>query len=362
MNELHSIPKKRHVIAAILLALGLAAAAPATYAAPQHATALQPDNTASHRTRLFLKDGSYQVVMSYRTVGKIVHYISAERGGAEEEIPVSLVDFDATHRWERQHAQPAADAANPNSDAQQAPAIDPELLKEEADRAALTPEVAKDLRLPEQDSTLALDTFRGTPELVPLAQTDSDLNRNTAHNLLRASINPLSSAHQIVELKGETSPIQLHVKDPVFYLRLGDATVGDTGGPALTVDTHGATTNAQNNPSGGSPDSRYVIVRADVRTGARVISSFRIGLLGSGQHQEDVVESTLERLPGGHWLKITPAEPLDFGEFALMEVISDKAVNLGVWDFGVHPVAPENRDILKPEPRRPVTLERRRPD
>ena len=75
-----------------------------------------------------------------------------------------------------------------------------------------------------------------------------------------------------------------------------------------------------------------------------------------------MVESTLERLPGGHWLKITPAEPLDFGEFALMEVISDKAVNLGVWDFGVHPVAPENRDILKPEPRRPVTLERRRPD
>jgi hypothetical protein len=30
-----------------------------------------------------------------------------------------------------------------------------------------------------------------------------------------------------------------------------------------------------------------------------------------------------------------------------------------VWDFGVHPVAPENRDAIKPEPKRPVTLERR---
>ena len=59
-----------------------------------------------------------------------------------------------------------------------------------ADRAALTPEVAKDLRLPEEDSTLALDTFRDTPELVPLAQTDSDLNRNTGHNLLKAAVNP----------------------------------------------------------------------------------------------------------------------------------------------------------------------------
>ncbi|MGH9597302.1 MAG: hypothetical protein ACRD3K_10950, partial [Edaphobacter sp.] len=107
---------------------------------------------------------------------------------------------------------------------------------------------------------------------------------------------------------------------------------------------------------------RYVIVRADVRTDARVIASFRIGLLGTGQHQEDVVETTTELLPGGHWLKITPTQPLDFGEYALMEVISDKAINLSVWDFGVHPVAPENRDAIKPEPKRPVVLGHRLPD
>jgi hypothetical protein len=267
------------------------------------------------------------------------------------------VDIDATKRWEKQHAQPGpTDPNNP-----QPSAIDPELLKEEADRAALTPEVAKDLRLPEQDSTLALDTYRGTPELVPLAQTDSDLNRNTAHNLLKAAVNPLSAAHQIIQLKGETSPVQLHVKDPVLYLRIGDETIGSTGGTPLTVDTHGATSHVQNDPGGGSPTSRYVIVRADVRTGVRVIASIRIPLLGTGQHQEDVVETTTELLPGGHWLKITPKEPLDFGEFALMEVISDKAVNLGVWDFGVHPVAPENRDIIKPEPRHRTTLERHGP-
>jgi hypothetical protein len=328
---------------------------PVLYA--QHTTALQPDAATPHRTRLFLKDGSYQIVMSYRVVGSIVHYISAERGGAEEEIPLSLVDLDATQRWEKQHAQPGpTDPNNP-----QPPAIDPELLKEEADRAALTPEVAKDLRLPEEDSTLALDTYRGTPELVPLAQTDSDLNRNTGHNLLKAAVNPLSAAHPIVTLKGEASPVQLHIKDPVLYLRIGDESVGNTAGTPLTVDTHGATSHIQTDPSGGSPDSRYVIVRTDVRTGARVISSFRIPLLGTGQHQGDVVETTTELLPGGHWLKVTPKEPLDFGEFALMEVISDKAVNLGVWDFGVHPVSPENRDVIKPEPRRRNTLERHGP-
>jgi hypothetical protein len=341
----------------IFTAVLLLAFAPVPALYSQHTTALQPDATTPHRTRLILKDGSYQIVMSYKIVGNLVRYVSAERGGAEEEIPLSLVDLDATKRWEKQHAQPGpTDPNNP-----QPPAIDPELLKEEADRAALTPEVAKDLRLPEEDSTLALDTFRGTPELVPLAQTDSDLNRNTAHNLLKAAVNPLSAAHQIIQLKGETSPVQLHVKDPVLYLRIGDEIVGSTGGTPLTVDTHGATSHIQNDPAGGSPNSRYVIVRADVRKGVRVIASFRIGLLGGGQHQEDVVETTTELLPGGHWLKITPREPLDFGEFALMEVISDKAVNLGVWDFGVHPVSPENRDIIKPEPRHRTTLERHGP-
>lgn len=332
--------------------------APSAYAsAPQQKPLVADSGTTPHRTRLILKDGSYQIVMRYRIVGNLVRYVSAERGGAEEEVPVSLVDFDATKKWEQRHAQTSPDPNNP-----QPPAIDPELLKEEADRAALTPEVAKDLRLPEEDSTLALDTFHGAPELVPLAQTDSDLNRNTGHNLLRAAVNPLSAAHKIIQLKGETSPIQLHVKDPVFYIRIGDESVGATSGKPLVVDTHGATSNAQNDPSGGAADSRYVIVRADVRTDARVIASFRIGLLGTGQRQEDVVETVTELLPGGHWLKITPKEPLDFGEFAILEVISDKSVNLGVWDFGVHPVAPENRDILKPDPRHSGTLEHHKPE
>lgn len=311
--------------------------------------------TMPHRTRLYLKDGSYQVVMSYKVVGNRVQYISAERDGAEEEIPVALVDFDATHRWEKEHSPDGGDAEGP------APAIDPELLKEEADRASLTPEVAKDLRLPEQDSVLVLDTFHGSPELVPLAQTDSDLNRNTSHNILRAVINPLSSPHQIVQIKGERSYVQLHVASPVFYIRIGDDTVSPSGGTPLTVDTHGASSAIKTDPAAGSAASRYVIVRADVRTGVRDIASIRIGLLGGGQPQEDVVETTSEVLPGGHWMKLTPQQPLDFGEYALMEVISDKVLNLSVWDFGVHPVAPENRDAIKPEPKRPLVLERRRP-
>jgi hypothetical protein len=344
-----------------LLATALLAGAGMAQPAPQ--TPL-PDISQTpggpHRTRLILKDGSYQVVVSYQVKGKTVSYVSAERG-ATEEIPYDLIDWDATHNWERQHAP----AANGEEGQPPPPAIDPELLKEEAERAAQTPEVAPDLHLPEQDSVLALDYFHGAPELVPLVQSDGELNRTTGHSILKLTLNPKAASHAIVQLKGEQSPVQMHVDQPVIYLRLGDDSGIRRGGTPLVVDTHGSGAGkpvaggAGMDSNGGSANSGYVIVRADVRTDARVLASFNISALGSVKQQEDVVDTTAEVLPGGHWMKVTPKKPLDFGEYALMEVVSDREVNLGVWDFGVHPVAPENRDVIRPQPKRPVTLERR---
>ena len=350
--------KKRLTTWGWILTLGVACAATGiAQPAPQQPL---PDvsKTANgeppHRTRLILKDGSYQIVMSYTVKGNIVSYVSAERGETEE-LPNDLVDWDATHKWERQHA------ASDNGEGAP-PAIDPELLKEEADRRSLTPEVAPDLSLPEEDSVVALDYFQGTPELVPLVQSQGELNHVTSHNYLKQVINPRSAAHEIEQLKGEESAVQMHVPDPVIFLRVGDDTGIARGGTPFTVDTHGAGGVKTDSP-GGSADSGYVMVRADIRTDARVLASFSIGMLNNAtKQQEDVVETKTEMLPGGHWMKVTPVHPLDFGEYALMEVISDREVNLGVWDFGVHPVAPENRDVIKPEPKRPVTLERRNPN
>jgi hypothetical protein len=319
----------------------------------------QASTGAPHRTRLILKDGSYQLVMSYKVSGNLVNYMSAERGEMEQ-IPSDLVDWDATKKWERQHTDSAGQEA-PSS------TIDPELLKEEADRRALTPEVAPDLKLPEQDSVLALDYWQGTPELVPLVQSDGELNRETSHNILKLTLNPRAASHAIVELKGVQSAVQMHVSQPVLYLRVGDDAGAHRGGQVFTVDTHGAGSQkggavTNQTSSGGSEYSGYVMVRADVRTDGRVLASFNISALGgAGKPQQDVVETTQETLPGGHWMKITPVRPLDFGEYALMEIVSDNEVNTGVWDFGVHPVAPENRDVLKPEPKKPTGLERRRP-
>lgn len=319
------------------------------------ATAPAPNPLEPTRTRLILKDGTYQLVYNYKVVGDVVHYRSAERD-EEEDIPLALVDLPATEKWKKDH-EPGASQEQTS----QTPVISPELAKEEAARAALTPEVAPDLRLPEEDSVLALDTFRGTPELVPMPQSASDLNKETAHATQKGTINPASSPHRITDIPRERADIQLHVPDPVFYVRINGG--GDdepvTSAGTFTVNTHGASGRAT--PSGGDASSGYVVERVDVRTDARIVDSFRIGQLGTGRTQRDVIEMKAEILPGGHWMKLTPLQPLDFGEYALIEVLGPNAVNLDVWDFGVHSDAKENVEAIHPEPKRAPSLERRRP-
>jgi hypothetical protein len=316
-----------------------------------------PDTTVTAQpknTRLFLKDGSYQLVTSYKVVGNVVRYASSERNGETEDVPLSMVDLPATERWKREHTPGRTVRDRPE-------VLSPELEKEESERRALTPEVAPDLRLPEEDSVLAFDTFRGTPELVPVPQVGSDLNKETAHAVLKTAINPASSAHRILDIPGFRSDIQLHVAEPVFYVRVGDDGTSARGsGGALTVDTHGASGRAT--PGAGSAESGYVIERVDPRQDSRVVDSFRIWQLGSGKRQADVVEMKQETLPGGHWLKLTPEQPLDFGEYALIEVLSDHELNLNVWDFGVHADAKENVEAMRPEVRKPAALERRSHD
>ncbi len=208
---------------------------------------------------------------------------------------------------------------------------------------------------------LALDVFDGGNELVNLSQSDGDLNKNTGHNILKAAINPIASSHQLMQLKGTHAQIQLHTGTPELYVRIGDNLTPDPPDDAFKVDTHGTDNSAVNAavPAGGAATSQYVIVRADVRTDVRIIGSFKITIAGQVSRQEDVMETASEMLPGGHWMKLTPKTPLLPGEYALMEVLSPKQVNLSVWDFGVHPDAPENEDVILPVEKKPLTLQHR---
>ena len=80
----------------------------------------------------------------------------------------------------------------------------------------------------------------------------------------------------------------------------------------------------------------------------RVVGAMKVSMMGQVSHSEDVVETNAQVLPGKHWMKLTPKEPLSFGEYALMEQLSPSEVNLDVWDFGVDPRAPDNKNARTP--------------
>src|ERR1700744_4988590 len=104
------IGRLRWGFAALLIGAAFSCACPAAKSDPQQPPQQKPlplkpaiPGTGQNH-RLILKDGSYQIVRKYEVVGDRVRYISVERGGDWEELPENLVDWEATRKWERDHA------------------------------------------------------------------------------------------------------------------------------------------------------------------------------------------------------------------------------------------------------------------
>jgi hypothetical protein len=291
--------------------------------------------------RLVLKDGTYQVVTKYQKVGDRVRYYSAERG-QWEELPANLVDWAATEAWAKDH-KPGAEPVSPA--VPEAAAID----KEEQHARARTPDVSPGLRLPDQDGVWALDTFHDQPELVGLAQNSASVDRQTGHNVLRATLNPIGGIKQSVQIPGAESKVKLHVNDPAFYVSILGADDNEADSSAVTVDTRGAGSVKDKN-SVNSANSQYAIVRvrSNFKKDYRVVSDVKIGVAGKVTQTEDVIPTTVQTLPGNRWMRLTPAQPLTIGDYALMEVLGPGEVNLSVWDFRIDPQGPDNKNAIMP--------------
>jgi flagellar motor protein MotB len=333
-----------------LLLTGVAALlfAPAatTHAQTQTPLPLKPDLPGmATNHRLILKDGTYQIVRIYEIVGDRVRYISIERGGDWEEIPLSLVDWDATRKWERDHANQAPEEASPAM--KEAEAIDKEEAAERTDEKNRMPDVANGLELPDQDGVFVLDTFEGKPELVELTPVDLSINAKTKHGL--STLNPLAGAKANLELEGAHAKVHLHVNDPVFYLSLEDRDNGEKVlSHALTVNTAGAKEAINRKHGAHSASSGFAIVRADERREVRIVGAIHMSPTGSATQNEDVMAAKVEVLPGKHWLKLTPLQPLVIGEYALVEILSASDINQSAWDFRVDPRVGDNPGSMGP--------------
>jgi hypothetical protein len=293
--------------------------------------------------RLILKDGSYQLVRDYQIVGDRVRYLSQERGDWEE-LPANLVDWDATHKWEKEHADLVEEDASPAM--KEAEELDKEESQERNDQNARMPQVSEGLELPDQDGVFILDTYQGTPELVELISKDLSMNAKSRKGV--AVLNPLATQKASLELDGAHAKVHLHVNDPVIYLSLGIDTETE---PVLThpITVNTGSAKAVNGKHGAhSPQSGFVVVRVDERQAVRIVGAIKVGPTGTVTQDEDTIPTKVEEMPGKRWLRVTPQQKLTIGEYALVEIVSPSDINESVWDFRVDPRAGDNPGSIGP--------------
>jgi hypothetical protein len=267
--------------------------------------------------RLILKDGSYQSVNKWEVKGDRVRYYSAERADWEE-MPQSLVDWKATEAYEKDAA------SDKNTELEKALKEDKEDREKEA---AANPEVAPGVRLPDGGGVFLLETFKGQPQLNELVQTNGEINKQTGKNILRATINPIASAKQSIELKGVHARVQSHTGYPEIYIDIDS----DTQSQRLDLADH------------------FRIVRATEKKDYRLLGNLKVSMIGNVTQEGTYMKVQAEKL-SGDWVKLKPVTPLAPGEYAVVEMLTPKEMNLYVWDFGVNPNAGENSRSWKPVP------------
>ena len=277
--------------------------------------------------RLILKDGSFQTTTKWEIQGDRVRFFSAERYDWEE-LPRDMVDWPATDKYNQEHEKQRSITAA--EIAQQ----------EEADRKAEeteTPTIAPGLRLPSGGGVFMLDVYRGEPQLAELVQSGGELNKQRGKNILRAAMNPLAlSSRQTIELKGLHARVQAHVAQPSIYVNVDTSTdsgADSAGNPAPTKDA--------------DQSDRYRIVRLDQKKDSRVVGNLSIAVYGKVSEKENWIKTTSTRV--GNWMKVSPDGPLDPSEYALVEMLGKKQINLYIWDFGINPSAPANSSVWTPK-------------
>ena len=301
---------------------------------PQFSMAQVPAPAHPQAHRLILKDGSYQSVTKYEIHGERVRYFSSERG-EWEEVPKSLIDWDATDKFEQGRLQGKL--------APEAVELDKELEAERKAEQARSPQVAPGLRLPDDGGIFLLDTYQNQPQLSELLQSGGELDKNTKSNILRAAINPLAGVKQTIELPGTHAKIQSHTTVPSLYINIDENS--NQGAPATAPAATG-----EPPPLPPSNSDRFKIIRIQAKGGKRVAGAIKIAVTGKMKADERFVAATVTTMSGG-WVKVTPTEPLAAGEYAVAEMLGKEGMNLYVWDFGVNPSAPANASAWKPDPK-----------
>ena len=233
--------------------------------------------------KLFLKDGTWQVVSEYKVDGDRVRYYSVERGDWEE-LPAELVDVRKTEsvrkeRAEREAAERAAQAA-----------------EDKAER-----EAAKEIeRVP-----LEVGVYQVEGENVrALAAAETKVTTSKGRKILQVmSPLPVFSGKATVDLDGEHAKTVLAGDRPEFFVRIAE-------------------------------EKQFAIVRMKPKKNGRIVEDIQIvPVVKEMVEARDEVQAFRHQLEG-NLFKLWPQKPMAPGEYAVVFYVEGK-VELQVFDFAI---------------------------
>jgi len=246
--------------------------------------------------KLVLKDGTFQVAREYSVQDDRVRYWSVERSDWEE-IPSSLVDWDATHKAESEQAAHDAElkAKIKASDlAERVKDID-------VDRSL---EIRPGIFLPDAVGFYALENGKLISEMKQ-SEADAHLSKKRETAKILTGI-PLIPGKQTLELPGARATMRFTSGDPEFFMRPAD-----------------------------DREPQFKLVRTEVKNGHRIIEKVSLYMGGGEGHSTNDV-SFQTWTPARGVFRYTVEKRLEPGEYAFIETTKE-GVSGYVWDFGIDP-------------------------
>lgn len=250
-----------------------------------------------------LTDGSFQLVREYKIEGDRVRYYSLD-SSQWEQMPASLVDWDATKKVEAEEAQRDA-------------AMVAKVHKQETGRAAVpldidaSLEVAPGIFLPPGDHLWVYDG-KGV-QILPQAETESKFSKGHFIEQVMVPI-PIVPTRHSISIQGTRAKLRISNARPEFYIR-----VADRRGPEL------------------------VLVRTKIQGDTRHVENLDEMYGEQAERRDTVPTQAWDIAPGVY--RFTLGRELAPGEYAIAQMIRDGGASLYVWDFGVDastaPAAPK---------------------
>ncbi len=243
--------------------------------------------------KLFLKDGTFQVVSSYEVQGDRVRYYSVERSDWEE-IPADQVDFAATQRAQEEEKTTAKKRI------EEAKEIEQQRFEKPVNQGL---EVAPGIHLPTEDGIYTVEGLR----LVRMVQSSGEMVTDKKRAALALAVPlPVMKAHSVVVLDGAKAAVRIGNPQPVIYVQSGDGL-----------------------------GAKVELLRVKSSKESRVVEQVETSRAPGGKLTEQRTAVPVERTQISPSLyKIKPVQSLEPGEYVLGEIIQEK-LNLELWDFGL---------------------------